>query len=238
MFTKILGYNIFNRTKNEFIEYIEKFTKVNIISGNPEVLYNGINDPVLFKCFTQSDSIIIPDGVGTVLASKVVKNPVAEKIAGIDVMKSIIEKCENENKAVYFLGAKQDTLESCIKNFKGTYKNLKIAGSHNGYFNLDSCEDIINDIMESKPYAIFVAMGSPKQDIFISRNLEKFPCSIFMGVGGSFDVFSGKVKRAPKWMISLGLEWLYRVFKEPWRMKRLSCIPKFLLKVIEYNRKK
>lgn len=236
MFTKILGYDVFNKTKNDFIKYIENFDKINIVSGNPEVLYNGINDPVLFECFTQNNSVIIPDGVGTVLASKVIKKPVAEKIAGIDVMKSIIEKCENENKTVYFLGAKQNVLENCIKNLKSTYKNLKIAGSHNGYFNLDSCEDIINDINKSRPYAIFVAMGSPKQDIFISRNLEKLPCSIFMGVGGSFDVFSGNVKRAPKWMIGFGLEWLYRVIKEPWRIRRLSSIPKFLIKVIEYNR--
>ncbi|WP_249175702.1 WecB/TagA/CpsF family glycosyltransferase, partial [Clostridium tyrobutyricum] len=106
-----------------------------------------------------------------------------------------------------------------------------------GFFDLENCNNIIEDIKEKRPYAIFVAMGSPRQDIFISRNMEKLPCNIFMGVGGSFDVFAGKVKRAPKWMVNIGIEWLYRVIKEPWRIKRLISIPKFLINIIQYNRK-
>jgi N-acetylglucosaminyldiphosphoundecaprenol N-acetyl-beta-D-mannosaminyltransferase len=102
---------------------------------------------------------------------------------------------------------------------------------------LDNCEDIIYDIDKSGAYILFVAMGAPRQDIFIADNMNRLPCTIYMGVGGSFDVFSGKIKRAPSWMIKLGLEWLYRVFKEPWRIKRLSSIPKFLLKVMLYNKK-
>ncbi|AND84141.1 WecB/TagA/CpsF family glycosyltransferase [Clostridium tyrobutyricum] len=237
IFTNILDYKVFNGTRKQFINYIEKFEKVNIISGNPEVLYNGLENPVLFKYFTSKHSIIIPDGVGTVLASKILKNPVAEKIAGIDIMKQIIEKCEIENKAVYFLGAEQNVLENCIENLRNIHKNLNIVGSHNGFFDLENCNNIIEDIKEKRPYAIFVAMGSPRQDIFISRNMEKLPCNIFMGVGGSFDVFAGKVKRAPKWMVNIGIEWLYRVIKEPWRIKRLISIPKFLINIIQYNRK-
>jgi N-acetylglucosaminyldiphosphoundecaprenol N-acetyl-beta-D-mannosaminyltransferase len=215
IFTNILDYKVFNGTRKQFINYIEKFEKVNIISGNPEVLYNGLENPV----------------------SKILKNPVAEKIAGIDIMKQIIEKCEIENKAVYFLGAEQNVLENCIENLRNIHKNLNIVGSHNGFFDLENCNNIIEDIKEKRPYAIFVAMGSPRQDIFISRNMEKLPCNIFMGVGGSFDVFAGKVKRAPKWMVNIGIEWLYRVIKEPWRIKRLISIPKFLINIIQYNRK-
>ncbi|WP_446899845.1 WecB/TagA/CpsF family glycosyltransferase [Clostridium sp. LBM24168] len=237
MFTEILGYNIFKGTKKEFISYIEQFQKINIISGNPEVLYNGFNNPKLLKCFKEIYSIIIPDGIGTVLASRLLKDSVAEKIAGIDVMKDIIEKCERENKPIYLLGAEQKVLENCIKNLMKAYKNLNIIGSHNGYFDLKNCNNIVEEIQIKKPYAIFIAMGSPRQDIFISENIRKLPCTIFMGVGGSFDVFSGQVKRAPQWMIKFGLEWFFRVVKEPWRMKRLASIPKFLIKVIEYKRK-
>jgi N-acetylglucosaminyldiphosphoundecaprenol N-acetyl-beta-D-mannosaminyltransferase len=235
MFTSILKYNIFNGTKDELLGYIKDFEKVNIISGNPEVLYNGIKNPKLFRFFTGEHSVIIPDGVGTVLASKFVGRPVSCKIAGIDLMKDIISRCEKERKPVYFVGAKQDVLDKCIMNLKKNYKNLNVAGSHNGYFDLENCDDIIDDIIEKKPYAIFVAMGSPKQDVFISTNMDRFPCSIFMGVGGSFDVFAGETKRAPKWMIKVGLEWLYRVIKEPWRIKRLASIPRFLFKVMEYE---
>lgn len=235
MFSKILKFNVFNGTKHEFIEYIEKFDKVNIISGNPEVLYNGLRQDVMLQNFTSKNSIIIPDGVGTVIASKLVGQPVKEKIAGIDVMEEVIKLCIKNNESIYLIGAKEDVLKSCIHNLKVKYPDVNISGSHNGYFDLNNCEDILDDIMSKKPYALFVAMGSPRQDIFIIRNMDKLPCRVFMGVGGSFDVFSGKSKRAPKWMISMGLEWLYRVYKEPWRIKRLSSIPKFLLKVIAYR---
>lgn len=236
MFTRILKYDVFNGNKQELINYIEEFDKLNIISGNPEVLYNGLNNKLLFSNFTGQRAIIIPDGIGTVLASKIVKKPVKEKIAGIEVMEEIIKKCERENKGIYLIGAKQDILESCIEKLKSKYPKLNIAGSHNGYFDLNNCNNIIEDIQQQKPYALFVAMGSPRQDIFIINNMDKFPCKIFMGVGGSFDVFSGKINRAPNWMIKLGIEWLYRVSKEPWRIKRLSSIPKFLLQVIKYNK--
>lgn len=235
MFTRMLKYNVFNGTKSELINYIEKFEKVNIISGNPEVLYNGLNNSELFSNFTGSRSVIIPDGIGTVVAAKIIKKPVKEKIAGIEVMEEIIKKCEREDKGIYLIGAKEEILQGCINNLKNKYKSLHILGSHNGYFDLNNCEDIIKDIQQKKPYALFVAMGSPRQDNFIIDNMDKLTCKIFMGVGGSFDVFSGKVNRAPKWMITLGLEWLYRVSKEPGRIKRLTSIPKFLLKVIRYN---
>lgn len=237
MFTKILKYNIFNGSKKELMKYIKEFEKINIISGNPEVLYNGLSNDMLFNSFTGENAVIIPDGIGTVLASKAVKNPVKEKIAGIEVMEELIKECEREDKSIYLLGAKEDILDDCIRNLKNKYPKLKIVGSHNGYFDLNNCENIITEIKDKKPYALFVAMGSPRQDIFIIRNMEQLPCRVFMGVGGSFDVFSGRTKRAPKWMIKSGMEWLYRISKEPWRIKRLSSIPKFLIQVFIYNKK-
>lgn len=231
MYTEILGYKVYNKTKDEFLKEIFKREKTNIISGNPEVLYNGLKNEKLNKNFNEEYSVIIPDGIGTVLASKIVKNPVKEKIAGIEVMKAILHKAAESNKSVYLLGAKEEVLKKCIHNLKEELPSLNIAGSHNGYFDLEACEDIINDIKEKKPWAVFVAMGSPRQEVFIDKIINITDCKIYMGVGGSFDVFAGNVKRAPKWMISLGLEWLYRVSKEPWRIKRLGSIPKFLWKV-------
>lgn len=237
MFTKILKYNVFNGTKSELMDYINKFSKINIISGNPEVLYNGLKNEELLKNFTVSSSIIIPDGIGTVIASRFVHEPVKEKIAGIEVMEEIIRKCSIENKEVYFLGSKEEVLLECVNNIKIKFPGLMVCGSHNGYFNIENCGSIIEEIKNKKPYALFVAMGSPRQEKFIITYFDYLPCTVFMGVGGSFDVLAGKVKRAPKWMIKLGLEWLYRVFKEPWRIKRLFSIPKFLLKVKFYKDK-
>lgn len=232
MNTKILDYNIFNGTKKEFFNYIKKYNKINIVSGNPEVLYNGLYNKKLFDNFVSKYSIIIPDGVGVVLASKIVKNPVKEKIAGIEVMDDILKICNDENKKVYLLGTTEEVLDKCIDNLIKKYPKLNISGKHNGFFDMDNCENIINDIKKSEPFALFVAMGCPRQEVFISNYMEKLPCEIFMGVGGSFDVFADKVKRAPKWMIKMNLEWLYRVVKEPYRIKRLIAIPKFLLKVL------
>ncbi|MBU5487580.1 WecB/TagA/CpsF family glycosyltransferase [Clostridium sp. MSJ-8] len=228
MFTNILEYKIFNKGKEDLIVETMTRDKVSVVSGNPEILYNGLNDEFLKKNFMNEHTIIIPDGVGTVIASKIVKHPVKEKIAGIDVMKEIIKNSAKEKKPVYFLGSKQEVVEKCVENIKKEYPNLKVSGYHDGYFDVDNCSDIVDEIIASKPWAIFVAMGSPKQENFIYNNFDKIPASVFMGVGGSFDIFAGNLKRAPKWMIKLGLEWLYRVVKEPFRIKRLWVIPKFL----------
>lgn len=236
MFSKILSYDVFKGSKESLLRYIDKFDKVHIISGNPEVLYNGLNNNSLYENFIKENSIIIPDGVGTVLASKIVKNPVKEKIAGVEFVESLFQKFEKENKSVFLLGAKKFTLDKCIRILNKKYPKLNIVGKRDGYFNIEDCEDLIDKINEIKPYALFVAMGSPKQESFIIKYMDRLNVKVFMGVGGSFDVISGEVTRAPKWMIKLGLEWLYRVVKEPFRIKRLSSIPKFLFKVIKENK--
>lgn len=235
MYTNILGYKVFNETKENFLREIDKRDKTIVISGNPEILYSGLENENLNKLFNGKDSIIIPDGVGTVIAAKMVKNPVKEKIAGIEVMKAIIEKCEKEGKGIYLLGAEEEILKLCKENIKKTFPNINIVGSHNGFFDLNNCNDIIEDIKKSNPWGLFIAMGCPRQENFIVNYIDELNCNFYMPVGGSFDVFAGKVNRAPKWMLSLGLEWLYRVLKEPWRIKRLGVIPKFLLRVLKNN---
>jgi N-acetylglucosaminyldiphosphoundecaprenol N-acetyl-beta-D-mannosaminyltransferase len=231
--SEILGYSIFDKREQQLINDIKNSKeKVHIVSGNPEVLYNGLNNESLLFNFKSDKSIIIPDGAGVVLASKLIKEPVKEKIAGIDLMKSIIDMCSHENKSIYLLGAEQTTLEACVKNLNIKYPNLDICGYSNGFFDLNNCSDILNDINTKKPYALFVGMGCPRQEFFITKYMDSLNCKLFMGVGGSFDVLSGKLQRAPHWMIKSNLEWLYRVSKEPWRIKRLGSIPKFLGKVV------
>lgn len=231
-FIDVLGYKVFKNSLVDAVNYVNEFNKIHIISGNPEVLYTGLNNKVLFENFTSKDSFIIPDGVGVQIASKILKTPVKEKIAGIDLMKEIINKASLENKSIYLLGTTDENLKACVANLVIKYPGINITGYKNGFFDINNPIEIINEIKEKKPHAIFVAMGCPRQEEFIVRYMDELPCKIFMGVGGSFDVIAEKVNRAPKWMIKLGLEWLYRVLKEPWRIKRLGSIPKFLLLVI------
>ena len=237
MITNILQYKIFNDSMGELFKSIDKFDKVHIISGNPEVLLSGLQNNVLIHNFISENSIIIPDGVGTVICSKIVGKPVKEKLAGIEVMDKIVKKCEKENQGIYLLGSTKEVVDMCNINLRTKYHDLNILGSHDGYFDVDNCEDILKKIEELKPKVLFVAMGCPRQELFIAKYMERLPCKIFMGVGGSFDIIAGNVKRAPKWMINIGMEWLYRVIKEPFRINRLASIPKFIMMVIRYEHK-
>ena len=239
MTTTILQYQVFNASMEELLKSINNFEKLHIVSGNPQILLNGLQNSTLLDNFTSKDSIIIPDGISTVICSRIVKQPVKEKIAGIELMDSIAQKCEKENQGIYLLGSTKETLDMCNINLRTKYRKLNILGSHDGYFDLDNCEDILMEIEKVNPQVLFVAMGCPRQEMFIVKYMDRLPCKVFMGVGGSFDIIAGNLKRAPKWMINLGLEWLYRVAKEPFRIKRLSSIPKFILLVIKekYKRK-
>lgn len=236
-FIKILDFKVFKNSLKEAVEYIENLDKVHIISGNPEVLYTSLKNELLFKNFISKKAFIIPDGVGTQIAARVLKTPVKEKIAGIDLMSEIIKRAEKDEKKIYLLGANDENLKICISNLITKYPKLNIVGYSNGYFDFNKTKEIIDDIKNKDPYILFVAMGCPKQEEFIIKYMDSLPCKVFMGVGGSFDVIAEKVNRAPKWMINLGLEWLYRVLKEPCRIKRLGSIPKFLFISI-FNKRK
>ena len=234
----ILGYNIFSEDIEKCVKTVFSYDKVHIVSGNPEVLYTGLNNKELFDNFTSKSSLIIPDGVGTQISGKILKTPVQEKIAGIELMKKIIDECEKTGEGIYLLGASEENLKACVANIVRDFPKINIAGYHNGFFDLNNPKEILEEIKEKKPMAIFVAMGCPRQENFIVKYMDELPCKIFMGVGGSFDVIAEKVNRAPRWMINIGMEWAYRVSKEPWRIKRLGSIPKFIGIVIKNRGKK
>lgn len=229
MYKELLGYKIFSESKEKLLEEIENKERVNIISGNPEVLYNGIKNEFLKNSFNKEEALIIPDGVGTLLAAKINKIDIKEKIAGIEVVNMLLKEAKDKDLRVFLLGAKEDTLIKCEENIRKKYEGINIVGRNNGFFDLDNCKYLIEKINKSKADILLVAMGAPRQEIFIEKYKDDLCCKIFMGVGGSFDVLAGNVNRAPEFMINLGLEWLYRVLKEPWRIKRLGSIPKFLL---------
>lgn len=236
-YIKLLDYNIFSGSFDDAIEEILSRDKVHVVSGNPEVLYTGLSDESLYNNFTSKQAFIIPDGAGVQLSAKLQNKKINEKIAGIEVLKAILSKMEKQNKSVYFLGTTEEIIKEFVDKIKVLYPNLNIVGYRNGYFDLNNCDEILHDINKCNPYALFVAMGCPRQEKFIIKAMENTNLSIYMGVGGSFDVISEKLKRAPKWMIDMSLEWLYRVSKEPWRIRRLGSIPKFIIKAGIMRRK-
>ncbi len=233
---EILGYPIYSGYKKEILNDIEEIVSsegcVHIVSGNPEVLYQGLFEKPLYENFTSKRSLIIPDGVGVIFSAKVKGLKVKEKIAGIEVMQDIISYCNRKNKSIYLLGSKDSIVRKCKINIEATYKDINVVGYKDGYFDLDNCDDIIEDINKCNPDVLFVAMGCPRQERFIIKHMDKLHCKLFMGVGGSFDILAGELKRAPKWMITFGIEWLYRILKEPFRIKRMKSIPKFMIRAI------
>jgi len=147
-------------------------------------------------------------------------------------MVNLLEIANKFNQKVYFYGAKEEILEKMIEKIKVEYSNINIVGYSNGYINDDNNE-ITNDIINLKPDYIFVAKGAPLQDKWIDKVIQKVDSGLFMGVGGSFDVLSGNVKRAPKIWQKLNLEWLYRIAGDPKRWKRSMELPKFVIEVLK-----
>lgn len=237
MFKKLLGYYIYSGNKENLYKEIKERKKVHIISGNSEIIYKGYKNNQLDKIYKDEEALLIADGIGTVLASKLIGNPIEEKIAGIDFMEFLIKKSLEENLPIYLLGAKKEVVEKAVLNLKKKYKAINIVGFSDGYFDLDNCAEIIKKINLSKAKILFVAMGNPKQEKFIDKYKAVLNCKIFMGVGGSFDVFSGIAKRAPKIFLKLNLEWFYRVLRNPSRIFRLKHLLGFIFLIRKEHRR-
>lgn len=217
----ILTYELL-RTK--VIEDIENNVKSSIIAINPEKLIIAREKPEIKKLLN-SATYKIADGIGVVVASKLRKGNIKNRITGIDCMDMLCKLSNDKGYKIFMYGAKEEIVKQAKIKLEKKYPNIKIVGYIDGYE--EDNEKIIRTINDCKPDILFVALGSPKQEIWINENMVKLNAKIFQGVGGSFDVFSGNIKRAPKWMQKVGLEWLYRLFKEPKRVFRQMKLFKF-----------
>lgn len=200
-----------------------------VVAINPEKIMKAEKDEKLLGLLN-SAAIQIPDGVGVVIASRLKGGNIRSRVTGIDLMYGICENAAIKGHKVYLLGAKPGVAEQAGEILKCRYKGLNIVGIKDGYFKDENA--VIIDIKAKSPDILFIAMGSPKQEYWITRHMMDLGVPLLMGVGGSFDVTCGNIKRAPEWMCKLGLEWLYRLLKEPWRYKRMLVLPKFLFKVV------
>lgn len=189
-----------------------------IVTANPETFMTAEKNPDLDKLLKKETTIIVPDGIGIVKAAHYLAIPVKEKITGVDVAAYLLSDANQLHKSVYFYGAKEEVLQKLLKMATVKYPDLAVSGFHNGYDGND--DDIFREIQQKKPDIILVALGIPRQELLIDRHYGNFSSGIFIGVGGSFDVLSGSKKRAPKIFVKMNLEWLYRIVREPKRLKR------------------
>tara|TARA_B100000963_G_scaffold49152_1_gene37359 strand:- start:3149 stop:3901 length:753 start_codon:yes stop_codon:yes gene_type:complete len=237
----VFNVPIWNVTMNEAIIFIKKEIQQNnhlhhsvINAGKVVAMQQNkeLRESVL------SADIINADGAGIILASKIFGTPIKQRVTGIDLMENLIKMAHDNNCKIYFLGAKQDVLEKVIKHYSNLYSNEIVAGFQNGYFKKDEESKIAKQIAESGANILFVAMTSPKKENFLydQNNILK-TINFIMGVGGSFDVVSGEVKRAPIWIQKIGFEWFYRFVQEPKRMWKRYLIGnfKFLLLILKYK---
>lgn len=231
---------LYNKKSDSFYEILDKNLKSNkkmfIVTANPETFMMSENDEEMRKLLLDKDTTLVPDGIGIVKAARMINYNVTERIAGIDIANKLLELGNKEKKSIYLFGSKQEVIDSMKKVLKEKYPNLVLVGTTNGYEK--DKDKVFDKIAKTKPDIVLVALGIPLQEKLIYKHLNKFDKGIFVGVGGSFDVISGHKKRAPKIFIKLNLEWLYRILKEPKRLKRFyNSNVKFLFKVKNTNKK-
>lgn len=211
---------------------IETKTNFQIVTLNPEMIMNAKNNPSFLEILSNSD-LNMPEGVGVKIALKM-KKINNERIRGVDLARKLIELANNKNYKIALLGAKEEVILKTKENILKKYPNLDVVYTHNGYFEDEN--KIIDEIKISNPQILLVALGSPKQEQLIAKLKNILSGTVMIGVGGSFDVFSGSVKEAPIIYRKLGIEWLYRTILEPKRLKRIfPTLPIFLIKCIIDN---
>ena len=231
---KLLGYEIdsysFDDAILKALEY-EKADKVSqVVTINPE-MFDCAKEDSEFAQILKTAELIIPDGIGIKIGLKILGEKV-DRIAGIDFAKRMLEESGKNNLPVALIGAKPEIIQKAVENLKKEINELNIVYSRDGYFNDN--ETILDELKQAKPRLILVALGSPKQEKFIAQARQLLDYGLMIGVGGSFDVWSGVVERAPEIYQKLGIEWLYRTVKQPERFKRIfPTLPLFVLRVIK-----
>lgn len=198
-----------------------------IVTPNAEIAEACYKDSDVMAAVKGAD-MAVPDGAGVVLASKILGTPVKCKVAGVDLANTLLPLLAKKKLPLYLLGAKPGVAEQAARKMQEKNPGLILAGTHDGYFDDDAA--VIAEINAHSPAVLFVALGSPRQELWMHKNRDKLRVGVMIGLGGSLDIFAGVAKRAPKLFIKLNLEWLYRLLKQPWRIGRMMRLPRYLLR--------
>jgi N-acetylglucosaminyldiphosphoundecaprenol N-acetyl-beta-D-mannosaminyltransferase len=207
-----------------------------VVTVNPIMIMAALERPEFMEVMQRAE-LIIPDGTGVVWAAKHYGSPVKERVPGIELLHELMKTGETYRWKVYLLGASPEVIKTAAERLQTAYPLIDMVGHHDGYFGPAEDEQIIADIRKAAPQLLFVARSLDMQEPWIHKHRDQLNVPVMMGVGGSFDVIAGRVKRAPKLFQALRLEWFYRLLKEPTRYKRMLALPKFVLKVIRAQEK-
>jgi len=239
---KILGIDVDIINKDEALEIFKELMGKEgfdmIVTPNSEIIENATRDAELSALISEA-GLIIPDGIGLVYASKILGYDLSERVTGVDFLTEILAYLSDTGKSIYLFGSKpaneetESVADMAASKMKEKFPQLRIAGTHHGYFKQEDESAIVSDINASGADFLCVALGSPKQEKFMKAHASEFTSvRAGIGVGGSLDVWAGTVKRAPEFYQKHGLEWLYRFAKQPSRWKRMLRLPVFMGKVV------
>lgn len=231
----ILDILIDSVTMGEAVEKVKSFLNENkvhtIYTPNSEIMMAAQRDPYLKQILCEAD-LLVADGAGVVLASRILGTGLPEKVSGFDLVRNIFASESHKPIRFFFFGGKPGVAEAAGRNVLKHYNGIEIVGYRNGYFSLDEEPEIIDQINSSHADILLAALGAPKQEKWIHEHKGQLNVKVCIGVGGTFDVLAGKVKLAPEFFRKNGLEWLYRLYREPRRFGRMLDLPRFILLVI------
>ncbi len=197
-----------------------------VATPNPEIVQRANKDRAFAEILAGAD-LVVPDGVGVIYAAKILGRPLKSRVPGIDLAAALMGRVAGTGKRLFLLGAAPGVAEQAAVNLRAAYPGLVVCGTHDGYFEEDG--PVIDAIRRAEADIVFVCLGAPKQEKWIAAHGESAGARLYLGLGGSLDVFAGKAERAPERFQRLGLEWLYRLLKEPSRIGRMAKLPLFLV---------
>lgn len=231
----ILGVNVDMVTVDEAVEsicgFLEEDGLHSVYTPNSEIIMMAYKDAEFAGILNKSE-LLTADGIGVVYASRILKKPISERAAGYDIAQKLLVRLNEDKRKLFLFGGKPGVGEKAAENISAQFPDIDIVGTRNGYFKPEEEAEIIDIINNSGAEVVFVCIGAPAQEKFIDRNREKLKAKVAMGIGGSLDVFAGVADRAPEFWRKTGLEWFYRLIKEPKRFVRMLALPKFGVTVI------
>lgn len=235
----VLGVSFDDLTMDEAVEialgFMQERRACYACTPNPEIVMAAKGDAALRAALSGAE-LVLADGVGITKAAAMLGTPLKSRVPGIDFASNVISRLAQRGGSVYLLGAKPLVAEAAADKLTQTYAGIVIAGTNDGYFTDDA--PVIEKINAASPDFLMVCLGSPKQELWMSANAGRLSCGLMAGLGGSLDVLAGNVQRAPETWRRLGLEWLYRVIKEPKRLGRVMKLPAFVLEAAAEGRRR
>ncbi|KIL36671.1 N-acetylmannosaminyltransferase [Cohnella kolymensis] len=217
-------------------EAIESRRPHRVVTGNPIMLMAGLENPAFHRALATAD-LVVPDGSGVVWAARKVGQPVKERVAGFDLLHELLKEGEKRSWSVYLLGASAEIIDTAHAKLAEKYPGVRFVGHRDGYFSDREDGAVVSAVRAANPDLLFVARAMNNQEPWIAKYQEVLGVPVMMGVGGSFDVISGKLKRAPALFRKLGIEWFYRLLQEPSRFGRMLVLPRFAMKVLKDGEK-